>query len=163
MAVTFAFDEELGRRIARALRAFPDNFSHIKHQDVLPIRVSGVLHPDKYAEVRKIPAYVVAGMVKHPFKVSMLVYDSLYYDLPKRVQSLVVVHELEHIQPHHLFAGEYVLKHHDVQDWASMVLVLGHDWQNRLGSFQFDIFKTGETDWSKVTKQLAKTLRKRSK
>lgn len=136
-------DPDLGVVIAKVIRKFPDNFSHIDPRHIAPILVTGTEHPKAYAEVKKIPLYVRPVTLR--YKLALLVYGELFYGVSPNVQRLIIVHELEHIQPHFKYEGEYTLKDHEVQEWALFVGLLGSRWVER--GAQFNILDAEYPDW----------------
>ncbi len=158
---TFSFDLELSKDIRRMIRRFPENFEFINPADIMPITVSDNTTLSKYAEVKKIPPYIRAAL---KFKVSMLVYDEMFWDQPRRVRDLIIIHELEHIWPSEKEAGEYVLREHSVQDFTELLDALGHGWVRRVkASPGLDIRKAESGNWKTALDQLSTNKRKKKR
>lgn len=158
---TFSFDVELAKDIRRMVRRFPENFDFIDPKDIMPITVSDNTTVSKYAEVKKIPAYIRAAL---KFKVSMLVYDELFWDQPRRVRDLIIIHELEHIWPSEKEAGEYILREHSVQDFTELLDALGHGWVRRVkGDPGLDIRRADGGNWKTALDQLSTNKRKKKR
>lgn len=141
----------MGRRVNRVVRKFRDNFGWINADDILPICSSDNKTVSKYADVRKIPDNYRAAIPG--YKVMMTVYYESYYQLPTHVQDLIVIHELQHLEPHPKIAGDYKLRRHDIEDWSDMVTILGVGWPRLLADKDFDVMKEAGRDWVKVIKR----------
>lgn len=153
-AEEYVFDEELGEKLRKIIKKFPDSFGHINHKKVLPLTSS---KESKYviAEVRKIPAHL-HGIL--PYRVALIVYENKYGELSKASKNLVLVHELEHIQPHLRNDDDFTLKRHTVEDWFEMVNHLGPGWSSRI---DFDIMKSDATSWQEAVASPDKRKKKK--
>ena len=148
----YEFDTLLATRIQAIVKAFPDNFDHIDPKEILPIHVVDMETARKYAEVKKIPLWVQAAS---RYKIGLLVYEPLYDPLPEYVQDVVLIHELNHIIPHRTEPGEYALRDHDIQDFASMLGVIGIDWvKDMKGGRSFNVLGTGYSSWDDALKSV---------
>ena len=158
---TYSLDIELAKDIRRMVRRFPENFDFIDPTDILPITVSDNTTLSKYAEVKKIPPYIRAAM---KFKVAMLVYDEMFWDQPRRVRDLIIIHELEHIWPDEKEAGEYKLREHSVQDFTELLDALGHGWVRRVKANPgLDIRNADGGNWKTALDQLSNNKRKKKR
>lgn len=140
---TYVLDTELAGRIAKAVDRFPVNFSHIVAHEILPVTVYDK-KSKAIAEMRHVPLWV-RTITK--YKIGMVVYADYFDDMPKRVQDLVIIHELEHVLPNDKKPGEYVFKDHDVQDWYAAVGVLGANFRFAQDNPDFDIYESDVEDW----------------
>jgi len=134
------YSEELDKLVKRIIKKFPDNFGHIDPKQVLTLS-SDKESKRAIAKVTKIPSYLRETI---PYRVAMITHDNLYDQLSPNVRRLVVLHELEHIQPHPNDEDDYKLKGHDVEDWVDMIMYLGPGW---VRSAKFNILDSSETDW----------------
>ena len=157
----YSMDLELAKDIRKIIRRFPDNFDFIKPTDILPVTVSDNRSLSKYAEVKKIPPFIRSGF---KFKLALLVYDELFWNQPRRVRDLIIVHELEHIWPSEKDPGEYTLRDHSVQDFVELLDLVGHRWIKRVKDDpKIDIRKTKETNWKTALEKMANGKRKKKR
>lgn len=140
----FEVDLEMSTEIFKLVAKFEDSFGHINPGHILPVMVSEVKDPPAYAEVRKVPMYM---RTVSPYRVAMMFYEENFADLPLNVKRMVIVHELEHIQPHPKMESEYTLKKHDVQDWTTMVNLLGPNWASKMEDYDIDISRIESGNW----------------
>jgi phenylpropionate dioxygenase-like ring-hydroxylating dioxygenase large terminal subunit len=141
----YSFDAELGERLAVIIEKFPDNFGWLESRWILPLCASDNTVIEHIAEARKIPVWVRPITA---YKCAVVVYEEVFYDLKRRTQDMVLIHELEHFKPHDSYPNEVVLRKHEVNDWAYLVRSMGHDWQRVIESNpRFDVMRSGERSY----------------
>jgi len=156
----FLLDPELQGRVSRIIKKFPDSFGHINHKDVVVQLVTDNQNLKAYAEVKKVPAWMQAAV---RYKIVMLFYDELFNDVNEAAQNVIIVHELEHIQPHPMKPHDYALKDHEVQDWGDMVELLGRNWAEEMPD-DLDILSVSNLNWQDaLPSAVANLTKKKSK
>ncbi len=151
MVDEYRYDKGLHRRLRRLIERFPDSFGHIDPNHILAMR-SDKEGYRAIAEVRKIQPQLYGIL---PYRVMLIVYDERYRPLKKNVRTLVEVHELTHIGEYKDNTDSYVLRRHDVEDWAHMVGLLGVGWTQHA---TIDIMKAKEDngDWEQAMEDLVR-------